>query len=245
MGAVPAEAAPSAARSRHGAVAAAVPLRRHPLTPRRAAPPGRRARRGLRGAVGGCATPTAPRRLLTAPGRAGRDHGVGSSEPCGTVRGWSTGLPPAGGRSRPVRHRPAAPPSGKAGATPPMYSPPHACYVGSSPRDSAHTCGAERSTPKRAGGGGGAETAVSTASVCNTSEFRFMQDLHSPVRTPHPLPGRESPSRLLPPPAAPHDRHRASATTWRRRPSRARLRRYPVRLRGTSPEGGEKMAEAE
>lgn len=176
VGAVPAEAAPSAARSRHGAVAAAVPLRRHPPLPRG----GRHRRaRGAGGGGGGRAAAAAtssaprcrlsraprPRPLLTAPARGGRDHGGGwegeeGSTGKGRGRAWSRageehGRFPAGRRSRSGSGRSTALPPGEGGrhASRVCVCPPRGTWA--LPRGTpTHTCGAERSTPRRKGGGG-------------------------------------------------------------------------------------------
>lgn len=158
MGAVPAEAAPSAARSRHGAVAAAVPLRRHPPPPRLLLRRRRRASGRRRGSRSRCRRPSSaprPRPLLTAPAR-------GGLEPRGTGRGQHReggergAVRDGAGREHgfPSRQEGGAAPgaagrqlrrSGKAGATPRVFSsPPPRALCGLSPRDS---CGAERSTP--------------------------------------------------------------------------------------------------
>lgn len=107
--------------------------------PRRSPPPPHTARPGRVGPRGG------------ERGAPEKEQGE-SAEPCGTVREGSTGPSPAGGRSHPVRERSAAPPSGKAGATPPVYSPYTRVLRGLFPAGLWRTP-VERNAPRRSGQG--------------------------------------------------------------------------------------------
>lgn len=163
VGAVPAESAPSATRSRHGAVAAAVPLCRHPPLPAAGGPArgGGRAT-GPGGGGGGRAAAAVPRARRGPAPSSRRQPRAGGTTP--SERGVSTGMGrgarsraagdhgrcPTGRRRRSGSSRSPAVPPGEGGrhASSVCVCSPPARYVDSSP----HTP-AERNAPRRGGRG--------------------------------------------------------------------------------------------
>lgn len=127
VGAVPAEAAPKAARSRHGAAGAAVPLCRHSSPAGPGEPQARSGGAAGSGrAVAAAARPPRLQRAPPAPGSTTSGDGRGLAEAAArrstklrrAARESSAGFPLEGRSSRPESGRAAAPPPRDAGVSP-------------------------------------------------------------------------------------------------------------------------------